>query len=35
VEKTKMEKKYGSLLVDIKKFVEGTEKRLLKHNYKG
>jgi hypothetical protein len=33
-EKTKIENKYGSRLVDVKKFAEETEKSVLKNNYK-
>nr|XP_051216414.1 uncharacterized protein LOC127334017 [Lolium perenne] len=34
VEKNKIEKKYASLLVDVKKFAEETEKRVVERNYK-
>ncbi|KAK1608550.1 hypothetical protein QYE76_032223 [Lolium multiflorum] len=34
VEKNKIEKKYASLLVDVKKFAEETEKSAVKRNYK-
>jgi hypothetical protein len=33
-EKNKIEKKYASLLVDVKKFTEETEKSVVKRNYK-
>lgn len=33
-EKNKVERNYGTLLNDVKKFMEGTEKRMLEQNFK-